>query len=383
MRTALLALVLVCLAGSVAHAYPQWQFASGTTRCGNCHFSPTGGGLLSSYGRDEAGEELSTFHGDGELLHGIGRALPSWLSLGGDLRGAFVVNDVQDPSGASVAVFPMQAELGARIGLPAGLSISATVGMRGQVRRPDEIVPDQNYQPVSDSQLVSREHFVMWRPDAHGAYVKLGRFYAPFGLRLPEHIFYVRRDLGFNFMEESYNLSGGYLGETSELHLTAFAPDVLRHMGGSEWGGAALYERHVLGDTGALGGQAKLGVGEGVTRAIVGGVAKQYVAALRTLFLAEADLVHNDFDADQVASTWQLVGLVGASVQPVRGTMLSVYGERNQTDLRVANATWNAASLELTWFPYAHIELQVLGRLQFPSGGDAARTLLVQLHYYL
>jgi hypothetical protein len=382
-RTALLVLVLLLGASATAHAYPQWQFSSGTTRCASCHFSPVGGGLLSAYGRDEAGEELSTFHGDGTFLHGVGNVLPSWLALGGDLRGAFVANDVGDPGGPAVAVFPMQAELAARIGLPAGFSLSGVLGLRGQVRKPDEIVPDENYQPVTDSTLISREHYLMWRPAQTGIYARVGRFYAPFGLRLPEHIFYVRRDLGFNLMEESYNLSVGYFGAASELHVTAFAPDFVRHLGGTEWGGAAYYERHIFAATGMVGGQARVAVGDGVKRYIGGVVAKQYVEPLKTIFLAEANLVRSDFDAMDVGSTWSMVGLVGASLLPVRGTMVSIYGERSHSDLRVANAAWNAADLELTWFPYAHIEVQLLGRLQFPAGGDVARTLLAQVHYFL
>jgi len=37
--------------------------------------------LLTSYGRDAAGEDLATFGGNGALLHGLG-TLPPWLALG-------------------------------------------------------------------------------------------------------------------------------------------------------------------------------------------------------------------------------------------------------------------------------------------------------------
>ena len=33
-----------------ASAYPQFQFSSGTNRCSQCHYSPAGGGLLTSWG---------------------------------------------------------------------------------------------------------------------------------------------------------------------------------------------------------------------------------------------------------------------------------------------------------------------------------------------
>jgi hypothetical protein len=32
--------------------------------------------------------------------------------------------------------------------------------------------------------------------------------------------------------------------------------------------------------------------------------------------------------------------------------------------------------------PYPHVEAQVMGRLQFPAGGEIAKTLFAQLHYF-
>ena len=50
----------------------------------------------------------------------------------------------------------------------------------------------------------------MWQPEALGPYVRMGRFFAPYGLRFAEHVLYVRRDLGFDQLRETYNLSAGY-----------------------------------------------------------------------------------------------------------------------------------------------------------------------------
>jgi len=56
----LLAFVAVLLGGArEAAAYPQFQFSSGTNRCGQCHYSPAGGGMLTSWGRDESGDTIS------------------------------------------------------------------------------------------------------------------------------------------------------------------------------------------------------------------------------------------------------------------------------------------------------------------------------------
>jgi hypothetical protein len=365
----------------VAWAYPQWQLSTGAVRCNQCHFSPSGGGLINDYGRDAVGDQLSTFGGNGAFLHGA-VGLPGWLALGGDFRGAFVVNDVQDPGGPQVAAFPMQADLEARVALPAGFSVEAVGGLRGQVRNPNEVVPLQNYQPVSTSQLVSREHYVLWEPEALGPYVRVGRFFAPYGLRMAEHILYINRDLGFDELEETYNVSGGVIYPNAELHLTLFAPDFVRHIGSDEKGFAAYLETRLHDDTVALGFQTRLAIDPGVTKLMTGGLGKVYVERLRTLFLGEIDVVNKFFTDIGDPVRTQIVGAIGFTVLPVPGVMATLLGERNQIDVAFPDSQ-TAATFLLNWFPYAHFETQLMGRLQFPSGGETAKTLFLQIHYFL
>jgi hypothetical protein len=371
---------LMTAASSSASAYPQWQFSSGVARCNVCHFSPSGGGLANTYGRDANGEDLSTFSGEGAFLYGV-IELPSWLALGADLRGAYAANDVGQPNGVAQAVFPMQADLEVRGRLPWGFSAYATGGMRGQSRSGNDLVPTQNYHPISTSQFISREHWLMWQRSAQGWYVRAGRFYAPFGLRLAEHITYVRRELGFYQLQESYNASGGFVNDGWELHLTAFAPDVLRHIGSEQWGGAAYYERRVANQTGAFGLQSRYARGPGFSTVTEGSVGKYYVAPLRTLLLAEVDLVQMIPDRSRVAH--QMVALAGASLLPVRGVMVTLLGERKQQDLTVRSSGWDALTGLLGWFPVPHAELQLMGRLQFAEGEGTAKTLFLQVHYFL
>ena len=373
--------LLVVAAERTAAAYPQWQLTSGTVRCNECHYGPGGGGLINSYGRDAIGEQLSTFGGDGAFLHGKVTP-PRWLALGGDVRGAFVTNGVQDPNGTTVAAFPMQADVGARVALPRGFSLLATLGYLGRTRDPEADVTGQEFQSATAAALISREHYAMWQPESVGPYVRLGRFFAPFGLRFSEHILYVRRDLGFDQLKETYNLSAGYTGPKWELHVTAFAPDVVRHIGSDEKGIVAYYERRLFNDNAAVAGQARLADAPGMTRLIWGGVAKFNLEMLRTLFLAEVNAVHLWFDASAVGARMQMVGIGGIAVTPTRGVIVTLLGERNQLDVQVRGAAWSAATALINWFPYPHVEAQVMGRLQFPAGGEIAKTLFAQLHYF-
>src|SRR4051794_4588052 len=132
-RVVLPALLLVCAAPRLAQAYPQWQFSSGTSRCSQCHFSPVGGGLISDYGRTAAGEDLSSFKGEGAFLHGAVE-LPKWLALGGEFRGASLRHDANDSLRTQTHVFPMQADGYLRLAFGEGISLSVTGGIRGQAR---------------------------------------------------------------------------------------------------------------------------------------------------------------------------------------------------------------------------------------------------------
>jgi hypothetical protein len=380
----LVALVVIVLAvrAAPAAAYPQWQLSTGAARCNQCHYAPAGGGLLTSYGRDAAGEDLATFGGNGAFLHGLS-TLPPWLALGGDFRGAFVAQGVQDPGGPTIAAFPMQADVEGRLALPGtGLSLSGTLGLRGQVRDPDVLVPAQNYQPVSTSELISREHYLMYQPEAIGSYVRLGRFFAPFGLRFAEHTLYIRRDLGFDQLRETYNVSAGVVEPGWELHVAIFAPDFVREIGSDESGASAYYERRLADGAAAFALQGRVASAPGVTRFIGGAVGKAWVEPARTLVFAEVDGVNLLFDDPAVGTRRQVVAAAGFTVMPAPWLMGTIIGEHNQIDVALPDA-WTALNALVNWFPYAHVELQAVGRLQHPTGGDTAKTFLFQVHYFL
>lgn len=375
-------LLVMNLAGArEAVAYPQWQFSAGAVRCNQCHFNPAGGGLINGYGRDKAGEELSTFEGDGSFAHGA-LELPSWLALGFDGRFAYVRQDNQSPRGTESAAFPMQADVYGRVAMGDSFSVYASAGYRGQVRNGDATNAGSP-QPDASAAFVSREHYLMWRPRPVGVYVRAGRFYAPFGLRLAEHITYVRRDLGFNQLQETYNVSGGWVKDDWELHATLFAPDVLRHMGGQDRGAAVYFERRIAEMAGiALQGRSTL-PRDGVSTNTAGTVSKVWIEPIKTMLLAEANLVL--LSSNKWATRHQFVGAAGLSVLPFKGVTLTGLVERRQTDLSVLDSTTNAIGGFLNWFPYPHFELQVMGRLQQPSGpsSESMKTLFVQVHYYL
>jgi hypothetical protein len=383
MKRSLLALIVgatALLGARAAQAYPQWQLSTGTARCNQCHYAPAGGGLINNHGRDAAGEDLSSWQGDGGFLHGKVK-LPDALAIGGDFRYAALRQDVGEKVGGKFAQFPMQADLDVRLAFSEQVSLYVVGGYRGQARDSDEPVGAGAAMPAGGSQFISREHWLMWRQGPIGAYVRVGRFFAPFGLRLAEHPTYVRRDTGFNLLQETYNVSGGVVESGWELHITAFGPDFLRQIGGQDKGGAAMYELR-LGDATALGLQTRIAFGPDMKRYTGGLFAKAYVEAAKALFQGEVDVSQNSPESG-VINTQSLVAYAGLTFFPVRGLWITPFGERLQTSLAVKDTGTTAGGLQINWFPYPHFELTVMGRAQMPAGQGTATTALVFLHYYL
>jgi hypothetical protein len=381
------ALAVVALGGR-ASAYPQFQFSSGTNRCSQCHYSPAGGGLITSWGRDESGDTIS-LGGDGAFLHGLW-APPSWLALGADVRLAGLRNDVGGPESPEYDFFPMQADAYARLAFGDQVSLYLEGGVRGDTRPADDSISGR-IDSITD-RFISREHYLMWRQGGTGFYLRAGRFFAPYGLRFVEHTFYVRRFTGYDLYNETYTLSGGYLADDWEVHASLFAPppesfpDPLQSVGLRESGGAVYGEKRFAGMS-AVALQGRGGTSDELTRVQGGAVGKLWLEPARVLFLGEADFIHQSVKAVSAGEN-QFVSYLGATFFPIRGLMAGVAYERYQEDLSVAATAHNAFDLEANFFPWAHFEAILFSQIQIIGSGAANEgpkqsLVMLQLHYYL
>lgn len=370
-----------------AAAYPQFQFSSGTTRCGQCHFSPSGGTLISSWGRDESADTIS-LGGNGGLLHGLVTP-PSWLAIGGDVRFAALTNDVGGPESPESAYFPMQFDLYTRLAFDA-FSLNFTVGDRGVVRPSDPSFSGRSGDFVD--RLVSREHYLMWRPSATGPYVRAGRFYSPYGVRFVEHVYFVRRYTGYNLYEETYNLSGGYIADDYEWHATAFVhppsslPNFLRSVGAHESGGTAYGEMR-FAKMASLGLQTRIGIASEEARYQGGAVGKLWIEDAKLIFIGEADFIRQQLKGAASTGQNQLVSYIGMTYF-MRGLMAGIAYERFQENLAMSRTGRNAYDFQVNFFPWAHFEVLLLGRYQTrasaaPGDTTGASLGMLQLHYYL
>lgn len=376
-------LVILIASAKVTAAYPHFQLTSGSSQCGQCHISPAGGGLLSAWGRDAAGD-LSMTGGDGRFLHGAVE-LPSWLALGGDLRFAVLANDTGSSDGTELAVFPMQADLSARAIAGNSVSVVAVLGARGAVRsgQPDSPPADPPAgtaaSPSLRSYFIARELYAVWyAEDQGGPYARIGRFAAPYGLRLADHTAYVRRYLGYNLLEETLGIGGGWIGAGWEIHATAFAHDALQDATREEKGGALMFEVQP-GDVLVLGASVRAGFGADDTRLQAGVHGKVWLEGAKLLLQGELDGVRQMFDAG--GNRYQLAAYVGPVLIPTQGLYTGIAYEAFAEDLAVRGVLRQAIAAWVSLFPRAHWEVMLSGRGQRIGPDEHALVGMLQLHY--
>jgi hypothetical protein len=196
-KTRLLAALFVVAVLTAGRAFAEPMFlARQYTRCTTCHYSPTGGGLLTPYGRSLT-NELSTMHGgpsEHEFLFGV---LPHTgpLDLGIDVRPAHL--DVNTSGFSTAENFLMTADMMAAIR-------SHGWTLYGEFGR--EPVPDgPNY--------ASYEYWGGYQGEQGGFGFRVGRFLPAYGIRLADHTAFTRLPLGFDVYDQVLGLEVSHSGD--------------------------------------------------------------------------------------------------------------------------------------------------------------------------
>lgn len=217
--------LLAALWCAEAQAYPQYV-AKGYTNCGTCHYSPTGGGLLNSYGhatveatfpdRIEVGFLQSAREvmakNDVTGYDGEGAAAVHW-DIGAESRYLILRAPTEVGGDPKVVLIPMLLELGGVIGVGPVL-VYATVAPR---RRGTGRIPNAVH---------SREHWLQYKLDETMS-LRAGRMVLPFGLRIPDHSQSTREDFGFGKWQQDYALQWDRYTESSMLSVAAFLGDLV------------------------------------------------------------------------------------------------------------------------------------------------------------
>ena len=400
-------LLLICvslfLAFSVAARPAQaytWMMREGINKCATCHTDPGGGELLTHFGRVESETVLSTRWGDAtpgvptnqaKLLYGIDE--PSWLNLGGSLRTMGLMN-LASGADSSPTLVPMQYDLygQARVGdFVFGGSIGLTSVTAGSAHGWKAAVTSN----VSDEagarsyNMVSRYFYVGYHINEE-VLVRAGRLNLPFGLRMPEHVMWVRdATLTDRESDQQYGASLAYTGGPWRAEIMAVMgnysvnPDSYRERGYS--GTAEYFVQPNLG----LGLSSYLGYsaddlsnpGAGTTLRTVNGIHSRWTPTKPLVILAELDLM--------TKTNWSAgyTAFLQADIEALQGLHFRLTGEmldRGKNNSAVDTSTYSGSPgfggwASVQWFPITHLDVQFDARVR----QDQGTILMGQVHFYL
>jgi hypothetical protein len=197
--------VILCGFINAASAFPEMT-VHGYVNCTACHISPSGGGVLTEYGRGLSRDLLSLQQGLQPETEASEEAIPKWFLPGGDVR--IIQTYLDTPTLRRGDFFLMQTEFMAAIRWMKW-TVVASLGIKGGPNS----VEDRN-------DLHSRVHYLMYQV-AETTSVRAGRFLPQYGLQEPNHTIVTRQGLGFGESSETDNLEIASAGERWDLFATA------------------------------------------------------------------------------------------------------------------------------------------------------------------
>ncbi len=347
------------------------------TRCTTCHYSPTGGGLLTPYGRSLSKEELSTFGrspagttptdpGSGEeaFLNGLlGKALGP-VQLGVDLRPSHL-DFTFEGVGNSQRNFLMNADL-------LGAYQRGAWTFYGQMGRKLE---------GDGGTLNSYEHWIGYQA-TNGLGVRVGRYLPAYGVRFADHTAFNRTLMGLTQYDQIYGAELSFTTDRTVLQLSA-GPGRADSLIDAEGGSAPLFSGRFQVDlttrTAVVFSGLFRGDSDREARSHAGGVAIGFAPTTRLTTWTGWDTRFQD----HVVSDRTHVFLHQTSFEAYRGLWLRISPQIHWSDDSPLN-TIRRLVLGVDFLPRTHWHVNLSyyhDRLAFTGVGT--KTFLAQLHLYL
>ena len=380
-----------------ATAYP-WMIRHDYNVCAVCHTDPSGGNLLTPYGRSLSqallsseilstrDEEPSEFK---DFAFGL-VPLPETLQLGAFLRQGYIRNynnkgQLLDDRGLS-----MRADVEAHVQFDK-VRVDGSIGVLPSGSAAAYAKPAWLNRPgTTDLAVVARTYWAGYEFQDGDALLRAGRLNMPFGLRNVEHSSWVRSEtrtdinIGQQHGVAYYFSNGAYRAEVMAVAGNfQMSPDQFR-----ERGLVGYIERRISGRQAvALQAQVLRSSGDGVTFNGYTAVRHSYGAFYRLApheklaLMAEANLLINAFEKDGSVNTGH-VAFVQADYEPWPG--IHVMGTFEEKHSAFANATQDLGGwISGAYYPVPHTEFRIDGIMRKAGSQDPVSTLLFQGQLYL
>lgn len=343
------------------------------TRCATCHYAPSGGGLLTPYGRSLSREDLSTTgksqpgssaqdREQAFLWGALGESLGP-VSLGFDVRPSHL--GVDFAGGSARRDFLMNADL-----LAAYRKNGWTA--YGEIGR----------QPRSGgTKIDSYEHWVGYQAEK-GFGFRVGRLLPAYGIHLADHTAFTRAALGLDSFDQVYGLELSHTDERRLLQLTLApgrAESILHDDGRRAFTAAGRFQfdmspKSVLVISGLFRGGARLQARNGAA-----GMAFGFAPVRRLSVWTEADAQFREGISGAPAYTF----FNETGFEVYRGVWLK-FSPQLRTEFGRTSAAVFRTAFEINLLPRTHWNLGLsYYRDQDRSSDLVTKTWLAQLHLYL
>ena len=364
--------VLAGVAG-VAHAEPAFltkQYA----RCTTCHYSPTGGGLLTPYGRSLSRQELSsTGHSESLSQGALGKEEQFLWGLTGDALGPVSLGIDLRPSHLNLDV----AGTGSGRGLLMTADLLAAYRTGGWT-----LYGELGREPLLDGTRIASYEYWVGHESGSGLGFRAGRFLPAYGIRLADHTALTRAPLGFDFFDQVYALELSRSRGRSLLQLSlgpGRAESVLHDDGRRAFTATGRFQldlgpRGVLVASGLYRGASELEARNGA-----GGLAFGFAPTRHVSVWTEADAQFRQGTPGPPAYT--LLNETGVEVY--RGVWLKV-SPQLRTEYGDGSAGTFRLGFEANLLPRTHWNLDLSYYHDKSRANDLViKTFLAQLHLYL
>lgn len=351
-----------------AFAFPE-MVRHGYVNCNACHVSPSGGGLLTPYGRMTATELLSTWGSEKEAMFLHGRPnpekFPAFLNLGGDVRMLQVHRENR---------FTRE---GAFIFMQAGVEAAVTVGSvtaAGAFGRPDR--QTRRIEPEFT-------RFYLLTEPVESLQLRAGRFLPAFGLNEPHHTIPTRAALGFGYNSERDQVEAQWSGESWHGAAAASQSRVVSKVAEKEKAASFQLEKF-FAETYRLGVSVWKGDSEKQSRWLWSGhgilgftkslyALTEYTWQSRRAKVARADRETGLFQFTRLGYEW------------TKGLHLLGLQEFSKSDLARSETQFQSFGAGMLWYPRPHFEFEITfnQRRSFQRSHEWEDYAYLMLHYYL
>lgn len=182
--------------GAIRKNYPS---------CVACHVNPTGGGVLTAYGREAGDQFLPAWYAEGESqsLYGLAAANETLL-IGGDIRWANLQRRKDGKLSERAFLMIADVEPALKIG---NFTLAAQAG---------------RYAVGKDHVFQNRRAYGLYEFGDSGFRLKVGKFIPAYGLNIPNHTAGIRDALGLGQGQEKETAELSLIGKYGEAFLGAF-----------------------------------------------------------------------------------------------------------------------------------------------------------------